>query len=118
MEESIKQGAENYEPKTTKVISDLDKVSVDMVMRDDEYEAPDENDPNKTKKVQQKLITVEGVDYRIPESVLSQLKVQLKENSELKHFKVDRKGTGQYDTKYTVVPLFGSPILETSEPQV
>lgn len=44
-------------------------------------------------------------DYRIPKTVLGALKVQLRENPDLKKFKVVKEGTTVNDTKYFVIPL-------------
>lgn len=100
---TIKEEAQAYEPKTTKTVDQLDKVSVDMVLTDDEYEIEEDGKP---KTVHQKIFNVEGEDYRVPDSVLKDLKVIIgdKQFKDLKFFKVTKTGEG-FKTKYTVMPL-------------
>ena len=49
-------------------------------------------------------INIEGQEYRFPVSVLKQLKEHLKENPNLKFFKVNKTGAG-LDTEYFLIPL-------------
>ena len=49
-------------------------------------------------------VVVDGKNYRIPTSVIANLKVILEENPNLKKFKVKKTGEGM-DTRYTVIPL-------------
>lgn len=51
-----------------------------------------------------KIIKLGSEAYRVPNSVLKNLKVILEDNPELKTFKVKKAGTGM-DTTYTVIPL-------------
>ena len=95
---SIKDNAKAYEPPTTKNISELDKVSVDLVIEEKEFERKDET------KFKVNVIVVEGEDYRIPTSVLKNLKAILEEKPELKFFKVKKTGEG-LKTEYTVITL-------------
>jgi len=90
---SIKEKAQAYEPRQIKNIADLDKISVDLdVLEDNEAEFP-------------YLYTlIEGERHKVPVTVLSALKDILAENSELKSFKVKKTGEG-LKTKYTVIPL-------------
>jgi hypothetical protein len=50
------------------------------------------------------VIEVDGEEYRVPVSVVKQLKEQLAENSGMTKFKVRKSGEGM-NTSYTVVPL-------------
>jgi len=100
----ISEYAQSYEPTaTTKNIADLKEVSVDLELEDDEFEFKDKN--NQVKNVKQKIIVVEGESYRVPVSVIQQLKVILEDNPTLKKFKVKRSGTTKDDTRYQVIPL-------------
>jgi len=99
---NMKDFATSYEPSKTKNIADLDVVSVDIEIKDDQFKAHDENGEEKT--VKQKIIEVDGEKYRVPISVVAQLKVQLEANPEMKKFKVSKTGTGM-NTQYTVVPI-------------
>lgn len=97
--------AKDFEPASkTKNIADLKEVSTDIDLIDDEFEVPAKgNIP--AKKVQQKVIIVANEKYRVPSSVISQLKVLLEDNPTLKKFKVKKSGTTMDDTRYQVIPL-------------
>lgn len=49
-------------------------------------------------------IVVDGVEYRVPQSVIAQLQVILKFAPQLEYFKVTKTGTTKDDTKYKVEP--------------
>ena len=97
--QTLGEVAEQYVPEKTKVISDLDEVSIDLTT--DIYVGV--GDDGKTFNYY--YIVVGDVKYRVPQSVLSQLKVFRKEKPDMKLFKVNRVGTGITDTRYTVIPL-------------
>ncbi len=104
---NLKEEAEAYVPGAkTKNITELPEVSVDFAVVDDSFEADDIDAAGKPikKVVDIKVIEVNGEQYRVPKSVLEQLKIQLAENPKLKRFKVTSTGTGM-STKYTVIPL-------------
>lgn len=96
--ETIKDKANQYEPPTTKNISELDRISTNLVVEEKEFTRQDGT------AFQVNIITVEGEDYRVPTSVLKTLKEILKEKPELKEFKVSKTGEG-LKTVYTVIPL-------------
>lgn len=98
---SIKEEAKAYEPKQTKTIDELEKVSVDLVLTEDTYDVEEDGKP---KSVTQKICNVDGEEYRVPYSVLKDLKVILEDNPELKFFKVKKVGEG-LKTNYTVIPV-------------
>ena len=95
---SIKEQAQAYEPQQTKNIAELDKVSVDLQLREKTIKegTPDEFTLN--------ITTVNGEDYKVPNSVLGLLKDLLEDDAELKYFKVKSKGIG-LNTRYTVMPV-------------
>lgn len=95
---TIKDEAKAYQPKpTTKNISELQSVSTDLTVEDDSFEFDG-------KEVKQKVIKVGGEQYRVPISVVRDLKVILEDNPNLKLFKVKKTGQ-QMETRYTVIPL-------------
>lgn len=98
---TIKEEAEGYEPKQTKTIADLEVVPINLVIKEDSFEV-EENGEVKT--VDQKVVTIEGEVYRVPNSVLKDLKVMLEDNPDLTSFKVKKTGEGM-KTSYTVIPL-------------
>ncbi len=87
---------------STQNIADLEFVKTDVELVDDEFEFEKNG---VTTKVAQKVILVDDVKYRVPVSVISQLKVFLEDNPNLKKFKVKKTGTTKDDTRYTVIPL-------------
>ena len=91
-------------PAKTKNIAELLIVSTDLELVDDEFDAGKEGE---VKIVKQKVIVVDGEQYRVPVSVIQQLKVILEDNPALKKFKVKKTGTTKDDTRYTVIPLMG-----------
>ena len=95
---SLKDSAKEYEPPTTKNIADLKEVSTDLELED--REGHDQNN----EKFKYKVIVVEGEDYRVPGSVLGNLKVILEKNPAIKRFSVSKQGTGM-NTRYTVIPI-------------
>ena len=58
-----------------------------------------------TKKVKQKVVIVDGEKYRIPASVIAQLKVIIEDNPNCKKFKVKKSGTTMDETRYLVIPI-------------
>lgn len=97
---TIGEEAKDYEPKQTKNIADLDKVSVDLQIEPDERSGTDK-DGNVFKY---KVTIIDEEEYRVPNSVLKALKVHLEQKPDLKEFKVVKSGEG-LNTTYTVVPL-------------
>ena len=95
--------AKDYKSKATKNIADLPEVSIDLEVLDDQFETTDKI-TNQPKVVKQKIVNIGGIDYRVPVSVLQQLKIVLEDNPNLKKFKVKRSGTAM-ETRYQVIPL-------------
>ena len=99
----LNEVAKGYEPTAkTKNIADLPEVSTDVEIEDDEFEFTKNGE---TKTVKQKIISVNGETFRVPTSVIQQLKVILEDNPNLKRFKVKRSGSTKDDTRYQVIPL-------------
>ena len=99
----ISEFAKDYESSSkTKNIAELQSVSTDLELMDDEFEFTKNGE---TKTVKQKIIVVDGEQYRCPITVIQQLKVILEDNPSLKKFKVKKSGSTKDDTKYVVIPL-------------
>ena len=97
---TIKEAAIAYEGKAkTKIITELDKVSTTLEITETEMKGK-----NGGQDWVLKTICVDGEDYRIPDSVISAVKVMLEDNPNLKEFKVKSQGL-KMDTTYTVIPL-------------
>ena len=101
----INEYAKDYVPiATTKNIADLPEVSTDLEITDDEFELTDKA-TKQVKTIKQKVISLNGENYRVPVSVIQQLKVILEDNPQLKRFKVKKSGSTKDDTRYQVIPL-------------
>lgn len=99
----LNEYAQGYEPSAkTKNIADLDSVSTDLELVDDEFEFEKNGE---TKTVKQKVVIINDEKYRVPVSVIQQLKVLLEDNSSLKTIKVKKSGSTMDDTKYQVIPV-------------
>ena len=102
-QKTLKEEAIGYAPASkTRNISELQKVSTDLILEDDSFEFEKDG---KSKRVDQKIIVVEGEKYRVPVSVIASLQAILEDNPELKFFKVKKTGEGKDGTKYTVIPF-------------
>ena len=100
---NLSEAAKSYESTSkTKNIADLEKVSTELELVNDTFEY-EKNGEMRT--VQQQIIEVEGEKYRVPVTVIQQLKVILEDNPDLKNFKVKKSGTTKDDTRYQVIPL-------------
>lgn len=94
---NIKEQAQAYQPPQTKNICELDFVSV--------------NEDIKTKTVGEgtedqfsyDYIVVDETEYRVPKSVLKQLKAHLEAQPNMEAFSVKKSGSG-LGTEYTVIP--------------
>ena len=96
--ETIAEKAKTYEAGQTGNISELQSVSTKTPIVTKSYKEGTEDE------FRLNIINVEGTDYRVPASVLANLKVLLEERPELETFKVRKDGTGM-QTRYTVIPL-------------
>lgn len=96
---NIKELAQTHTSTQIKNISELEEVSVDLDAKEMVFK---KGQPDEFRSI---VTTIEGIDYRIPKSVLSDLKVILEMNPTLKKFKVLRSGQGRDHTRYTVMPL-------------
>ena len=96
---SLGEFAKEYVPQITKNISDLKEVDVKLQLEDRE------GTDSKGVVFKYKVIIVDGEEYRVPNSVIGNLKVILEKKPGLTKFSVARQGTKLEDTKYTVIPL-------------
>jgi len=96
---NIKEMSKAYESPKTKNIADLEKISVEVEVITEKFT---KKESDETFAVD--VFEVDGSKYRMPKSVIAQLKEQLEENPELKFFKVRKTGSG-LETSYVVVPL-------------
>jgi len=104
MSQKINEFAKGFKSSIkTKNIADLQEVSTDLELEDDEFEVTDKV-TKQVKTVKQKVISINGENYRVPISVIQQLKIILEDNPAVKKFKVKKSGS-DLDTKYQVIPI-------------
>ena len=94
----IRDKANNWVPPPK--ITDIPKIPVDAEIYDDGEGINLETD----KPYTYSYMMLNDKEIRVPDSVISQLHEQLKENPKMTYFKVTKKGEGLL-TKYTVIPL-------------
>ena len=95
---TLRESAKAFKPKTTKSITELKSVNTELDIETKMFTDKD------GKEFTIQVIEVEGEEYRVPISVVKQLKEQLSENSGMTKFKVKKTGEG-LNTSYTVIPL-------------
>ena len=103
-QQKIGELAKDFKSNATKNIAELPEVSTELEVFDDQFEITDKV-TKQPKTVKQKVITINGVNYRIPVSVFQQLKIIMEDNPALKKFKVKKSGEGLDGTRYQVIPL-------------
>lgn len=96
---SVIEAAKVYEPKSSKTVADLPQFDVTQDMFD-ETRANDDGT-----KSTYKVIVVNGEKYRVPYTVLADIKEIYKIKSDLKYVKVTKSGSGKTGTKYTTIPM-------------
>lgn len=95
---TLRDEAKAFTPKQTKNIADMEIVSLDYPMQDREGIGQD------GKAFNYKVILLGESEYRVPNSVLNDIKTIMAAKPTLKNVKVVKKGTGM-NTEYTVIPL-------------
>ena len=93
---TLKDEAQAYEPRKTKNIADLEIVPVVL----DVFE--ETGTDNDGKEFKYKYVIWEGENYRVPNTVLDDLKTMIKENPKVEFIKVIKEGEG-LGTRYKVV---------------
>lgn len=95
---TLKSKSEQYTAPTTLNVSELKRISVDVEIFEKTGQKKD------GEVFSYHAIEINKQEYRVPISVLKQLKEHLSENKNLKYFKVNKSGSG-FDTTYIVIPL-------------
>jgi len=95
---TIREAAKDYESKLIKNISELDKVSTELNIEERSFTDRDGDE------FKVSVTTINGEEYRVPRSVIKQLKVVLEASPQTTKFKVMKSGEG-LSTVYMVVPL-------------
>ena len=100
---TLRQEAQAYEPQQTLNIADLDKISVDIELKDGKGK------DNDGEEFTYKYAVIEGKQYRIPGSVIGGLKALIAKMPSLQFVSVIKQGSGM-NTRYQVVPFQETPI--------
>jgi hypothetical protein len=106
---TLKELAIAYVAPETKVISDLESVSLIEEFVTKTYEKKNENGEPTGETFTVMVITREDehgneIDYRVPKTVIGQLNVLLENIDDLDSFRVIKTGSGM-NTKYQVIPI-------------
>lgn len=91
----LKQSSMEYEPKKTLNIADLEKVDLSW-LTDNRTGEDKEGKPYNFK-----VMIVNGIDYRVPFTVLDEIKKMLDLKPDLKFVRVEKQGSG-LSTRYNV----------------
>ena len=92
---SLKETAKAYEPKQTLNIADLDRVDLSFPMEERTGKDKDGNE------FEYQVMVVNGIEYRVPNTVLEKIKEMLDLKPDLKFVKVEKSGSG-LATRYSV----------------
>lgn len=95
---SLKDFAKAYEPKQMGNIADLKIVNTSVDIKTETRKDKDNAEYTVS------FIVLDGMEYRVPMSIIEQLKAIIESKPELKTFKVNKTGTGM-GTKYQVIAL-------------
>lgn len=95
---SLRETAKAYEPQTTHNIAELEAVSLDVKI--EERKGKDKDG----KEFSYNVALILEEEYRVPATVLKDIKAIMTAKPTLKTVKVIKKGEGM-KTQYTVIPL-------------
>ena len=98
---TLKETAQEFVPPQTLNIADLEKVSVDIELKDAE------GTDNQGKVFKYKYAEIDEQKYRVPGSVIGDLKGILQKQPDVKFVSVSKTGTGM-NTRYQVIPCIDS----------
>lgn len=101
---TLKETAKAYEPPQTRNVTELEALSLDVpILLKKGKKKPTTENPQ-GEEYEYSVAVVLGEEYRIPDSVLHQIKTIMESKPTLKVVKVVKKGTG-LNTTYTTIPL-------------
>lgn len=100
---NLKETAQAYEPKKTLNIADLDRVDLTWPVESRTGMAvkQDEDGKDYEESYSYKVMVVNEIEYRVPNSVLEEIQKMVKLVPELQFVKVEKTGSG-FGTKYAV----------------
>jgi len=95
---NLRERAKNYVSPQTLNVADLEAVSLDVPIEQRKGKSKE------GKEFEYSVALVAGREYRVPDSVLNDIKTIMEAKPTLKTVKVVKKGQGM-NTEYTVIPL-------------
>ena len=101
---TLKEEAQEYTPKQTLNIADLDRVDLSFPIETRtgvSKKRDSTTGEEKEEKYVYKVMIVNGIEYRVPFTVLEEIQKMLELKPDLTHVKVLRSGTG-LSTRYSV----------------
>lgn len=101
----LKEEAQAYEPPQTRNIAELEKVPLDLELKDGEGTDSD------GETFTYKYTELDGKKYRIPGSVIGGIKAILQKMPNLKYVSVIKQGQGM-NTRYQVIPYQEQKVTE------
>ena len=103
MSKNLKETSKAYEPKKTLNIADLDKVDLSWPVenRTGMTTKKDEEGNEYEETYQYRVMIVNSIEYRVPNSVLEEIQKMVKLVPDLEFVKVEKTGSG-FGTKYAV----------------
>jgi hypothetical protein len=102
---TFEQEAKAYVPKQTKNIAELEYFS-----KTEELKTGEGTD-KEGKPFKYKYLERDGVEYRVPGSVIGAVKLLIEKKPNLKNFQVIKSGEG-LDSKYQVIPYIPDDVVE------
>ncbi len=108
---SLKQTAQDYEPKQTLNIADLDRVDLSFPMEDRSGTSKKKNAEGieVEEPFNYKVIVANELEYRVPNTVIEEIQKILKLRQDAKFVKVTKKGSGM-NTSYSVELIEEAPV--------
>lgn len=94
---TLREEAKAYQPPQTQNIADLDKIPVDIELKDGE------GTDSKGEVFKYKYAVIDGTKYRIAGSIIGGIKAILEKMPNLTHVSVIKQGQGM-NTRYQVIP--------------
>jgi len=108
---TLREEAQAYEPPQTLNIADLDKIPIDIELKDGKGKTKEGED------FSYKYAVIDSKEYRVAGSIIGGIKALMEKIPDLQFVAVIRQGMGQ-NTRYQVIPLPNKPIEPAKEEKV
>ena len=105
---TLREEAQAYEPQLTLNIADLDKIPIDLELKDGSGTGKD------GEAFTYKYAVVDGKQYRVAGSIIGGIKAILEKMPQLKYVQVIKQGQGM-NTRYQVIPYTETQVIGTEK---